>query len=72
MGTIIRGNKYHGMPDHGLSRYLALYTAHTDEVLSKGEPSPPPVLGWTNALSLSGRIEPAPKPGPGEVLSPLP
>lgn len=27
MGTIIRANKYHGVPDHGLSRYLALYIA---------------------------------------------
>ncbi len=33
MGTIIRGNKYHGLPDHGLSRYLALYTAQLGWVL---------------------------------------
>jgi hypothetical protein len=33
MGTIVRGRKYHGMADHGLSRYLALYTAQLGWVL---------------------------------------
>ena len=33
MGTIIRGRKYHGMADHGLSRYFALYTAQLGWVL---------------------------------------
>ena len=26
MGTIVRARKYHGVADHGLSRYFALYT----------------------------------------------
>jgi hypothetical protein len=33
MGTIVRARKYHGMADHGLSRYLALYTTQLGWVL---------------------------------------
>lgn len=33
MATIIRSNKYHGVPDHGLSRYLALYMAQFGWIL---------------------------------------
>lgn len=33
MATIIRSNKYHGVPDHGLSRYLALYLTQFGWVL---------------------------------------
>lgn len=47
---------------------LDLYRAQADEVLSRGALSPPPVLSWTRTLSLDGRFEAAPKPGPGDVL----
>lgn len=47
---------------------LDLYRANADEVLSRGAPSPPPVLSWTRTLSLDGRFEAAPKPTPADVL----
>jgi creatinine amidohydrolase len=46
---------------------LAMYTAHAPRVLGGHEPSPAPVLGWTRALSLDGRFEPAPRPGAADV-----
>jgi hypothetical protein len=33
MSTIVRGRKYHGVPDHGLSRYLVLYIAQLGWIL---------------------------------------
>lgn len=33
MGTIVRAKKYHGMADHGLSRYFVLYVAQLGWVL---------------------------------------
>jgi hypothetical protein len=33
MGTIVRSKKYHGMADHGLSRYFALYVTQLGWVM---------------------------------------
>ena len=33
MGTIVRSRKYHGVADHGLSRYFALYVTQLGWVM---------------------------------------
>jgi creatinine amidohydrolase len=50
-----------------VAHILTMYTSHASRVLAGQERSPAPVLGWTRALSLDGRIEPAPRPGAADV-----
>lgn len=50
-----------------VAHILRMYTSHAGRVLAGEERSPAPVLGWTRALSLNGRLEPAPRPGAADV-----